>query len=93
MHQTLASPVTVSPATLQHANRQRTIRWTVLTGVQVLRQKAVSLRAAFLARKVLADVRGLSEEAASLLQQADMLEKGAEVLALTSKSYQLAAAL
>lgn len=86
MHQILISSLTENPASLQRVSGSRTARWTVSAGIQALRQEAASLRAACQARLAQAATSALTDDFADLLQRADMLDRGADVLALTSRT-------
>ncbi|WP_144410061.1 hypothetical protein [Cupriavidus basilensis] len=84
MHQILVSPITTNDAPLPGARIGRRPRWTVSAGIQTLRHEAAKLRAAFQARMAQTDASALQDDATDLLQQAAILDRGAEVLALTS---------
>jgi len=85
MQQTLTRSMTASQVTLSRDNSKRARRQTVSVGIQTLRQVAASLRAAWLAQRVPADANTRSAGANDLLQKASILERSADVLAITNE--------
>lgn len=86
MHQALASPMATNDASLPGAGSGRRTRWTVSAGIKALRQEAASLRATAQARMTLAGTCVALCEPGDLLQRAAILDRGADVLALTDWS-------
>ncbi len=86
MHQIPVFLMTPNDVPLPGARNGRRTRWTVSSGIQTLRNEAARLRAAFQARMTQAATSALQDDAADLLQQAAILDRCADVLALTSKT-------
>lgn len=84
MHQALVSPMTTNDASLPGARSGRRTRWTVSSGIEALRHEAARLRAAAQAKLTLAGTLAMPRNPTDLLQQAAMLDRGADVLALTN---------
>ncbi|WP_115216457.1 hypothetical protein [Cupriavidus lacunae] len=84
MHQTLAVSGTSNPLSLRSDSVENLVHWTA-TRIEALREEAAALRAQSQVQQRLGADKAVSlEDAVHLLQKADMLDRGADVLAQTS---------
>ena len=84
MYQPLVSPKPRNIAPLPRARSGRSIHLTDSAGIQALRHEATSLRAATQAKMTLACTSAMPRDPADLLQRTAILDRAADVLALTN---------
>lgn len=84
MRQTIESSVTASRLPPRSDCVGNLDQWTAAC-IESLRQEASALRSQFPVQRVGADMKMPLEDVVHLLQKAAMLERGADVLALTSE--------
>ena len=84
MHQALVSPKPKNIAPLPHAGNGKNIHGAASAGIESLRHEAARLRATAQAKMTLAGTCATLHNATDLLQRAAILDRGADVLALTN---------